>query len=117
MAHVPQRQHGRADVAAKPVEPARRRLSVLREARLGMNVLTDAAGWRPGRLEPEGFPTMSDLVSGLPHYGPHAQVIGLAVPVAAVVTLAVMAFRGSRHRGGQQRNRGRGDHSIHRYRQ
>jgi hypothetical protein len=42
--------------------------------------------------------TMSDLVSGLPHYGPDAQVIGLAVLVAVITALAVAVFRDSRHR-------------------
>jgi hypothetical protein len=42
--------------------------------------------------------TMNDLVSGLPHYGPYAPVIGLAVLAAVVTALVVAVIRSSKHR-------------------
>jgi hypothetical protein len=44
------------------------------------------------------FPTMNDLVYRVPHYGPYAPVIGLAVLAAVLVALAVAVVRGSGRR-------------------
>jgi hypothetical protein len=41
---------------------------------------------------------MHDLTSGLPHYGPYAPMIGLAVLVAVATAVAVALLHSSRRR-------------------